>query len=344
MKELNKYYIKDIIVDDELENEFIDDEMDKTEDLNNASSEIDRKGIKTYKRNKQIKPFTYFTKKEFEKFRAENSIKIIGNVYLNKERKEEPEESKEPEELKESEDYNKTNDKDKKTKKSKRKNKNKSKKEIVGILNADYSEKFIEKHQLESADSVKSFNIYKENNTKCIGYAWVGDKNYVRLCKRNYFFIIFIILLILAGIILGVHSCVNGTNPLKPIANTEDYQKEDSDIQNAAPEQTTFRGFDKLYVEKANPNITLDNPKGNTVYFKYSIYLDDTNSGSVDLSKDKPIYETRWIAPGKMEKADLYSVLEKGTHTLFMIVETRDIDTKEECVGTTFSDVSILAK
>lgn len=340
MKELKKYYIKDIVVDDELENKIDDGEIDEIKNLNDASSEIDKKGIKLYKKDKQIKPFTYFTKKEFEKYRAENSIKIIGNVYLNKERKEKIEEPIE-EPIEKSDEINKN---DKKTKKSKRKCKNKSKKEIVGILNTYYSAEFIEKKQLESSDDIKSFNIYKENNTKCIGYAWVGDKNYVRLCKRNYFFIIFIFLLIIAGIILGVHSCVNGTNPLKPIANTEDYQKEDSDIQNAAPEQTTFRGFDKLYVEKESPNITLDNPKGNTVYFKYSIYLDDTNSGSVDLSKDKPIYETIWLAPGKMEKADLYSVLEKGTHTLFMIVETRDVDTKEECVGTTFSDVSILAK
>ena len=69
-----------------------------------------------------------------------------------------------------------------------------------------------------------------------------------------------------------------------------------------------------------NKELYLINPDGNTVYFKYSITEDD-----------EQIYETDYIEPNKMERADLWGILDSGEHTLKVSISTIDIDTRESC-------------
>ena len=81
-------------------------------------------------------------------------------------------------------------------------------------------------------------------------------------------------------------------------------------------------GLQKEYrVDAEHKELYLVNPKENTVYFRYVI-CDETG---------KNIYQTQYIPPNKMEKANLYGVLEEGEHKLSVRVETIDMEHHGAC-------------
>ena len=81
-------------------------------------------------------------------------------------------------------------------------------------------------------------------------------------------------------------------------------------------------GLQKEYIVDAdNPELYLVNPKGNTVYFRYVICD----------AKNQILYQTDYIPPDRMEKADLYSILDVGVHPLLVKVETIDIESHGVC-------------
>ena len=81
-------------------------------------------------------------------------------------------------------------------------------------------------------------------------------------------------------------------------------------------------GLQKEYIVDAdNPELYLVNPKGNTVYFRYVICD----------AKNQILYQSDYIPPDRMEKADLYSILDVGVHPLLVKVETIDIESHGVC-------------
>ena len=81
-------------------------------------------------------------------------------------------------------------------------------------------------------------------------------------------------------------------------------------------------GLQKEYIVDAdNPELYQVNPKGNTVYFRYVICD----------AKNQILYQTDYIPPDRMEKADLYSILDVGVHPLLVKVETIDIESHGVC-------------
>lgn len=87
-------------------------------------------------------------------------------------------------------------------------------------------------------------------------------------------------------------------------------------------EMIEIPGLLKEYtINENNREIYLVNPESNTVYFKYTIFLKDGQT----------IYESDYIPPNQMVKADLYERLEKGGHELHVLVESIDMETHSAC-------------
>jgi len=79
-------------------------------------------------------------------------------------------------------------------------------------------------------------------------------------------------------------------------------------------------------LSKDNTSIHLINPDGNTVYLKYLLSIDGTE-----------IYESDYIKPNAMVKANLYDVLNAGSYNVDVTISSIDIETKTACNGATLN-------
>jgi hypothetical protein len=154
-------------------------------------------------------------------------------------------------------------------------------------------------------------------------YAKVGENEYILVKNKILAILIFLFALgVLVGI--GITSIPGNNNPIKDFI--DDIIIGGSDIEDYPDveynqETISIPGLaDKYTVNVKNRELYLVNPKVNDVYFKYQILL----NGEV-------IYESNHIPPNKMEKVDLYEILEAGTHDIEIMVNTIDVETKEAC-------------
>ena len=81
-------------------------------------------------------------------------------------------------------------------------------------------------------------------------------------------------------------------------------------------------GYANLILSADNPIVDFINPAGNTVYFRYTLEKDGAT-----------VYQTDLIQPNQFLPVDLYSLLEKGTHTVRFKIETFDVDPQAPCNG-----------
>ena len=153
-------------------------------------------------------------------------------------------------------------------------------------------------------------------------YAKVNDNEYI-LVKNKVPFFILIGLAAAILLLIGISCLPQDKNPVKDIidiivggSDIEEYPDIESN-----QETISIPGLaDKYTVTAKNRELYLVNPKVNDVYFKYQILL----NGEV-------IYESNHIPPDKMEKVDLYEILEAGTHDIEIMVNTIDVETHEAC-------------
>lgn len=270
------------------------------------------------KKKKQIIPFTYFSPKQFDelvKAKEENEenpvdVKVLGNVKIYK---------RKYKDIKEDQDFDEfVNEK--------------HDKKIYGRVDVKYTKEYIEKHKDKlKGETYKKYDLYEAKNHRCYGYAEVGENEYVRLIKRNPFFIILIGLLCL-GLLFGTAFLIKDDLPdLLDIDQTVDY---DGEKNHGEEGQIIEENYEIPYVPyvkltKDEPTLYLINPDGNTVYFMYTLYIDENGNGTIESNEavdkngnSKAIYQTKLIPPGRMIGADLYSILGKGEHKIVQKIST----------------------
>lgn len=150
-------------------------------------------------------------------------------------------------------------------------------------------------------------------------YVQVGPQEYV-VVKYKFCIILLIILFVfLLGIGLDYISCDKIPDL---IIGGEDIEEYDPHYE-VKKDMIEVPGLAQEYViDKNNREIYLVNPKGNTVYFKYRISLEETK---------ECVYESSYIPPNQMERANLYEIFPEGEYDLFFLIETIDEMTQEKC-------------
>ena len=134
--------------------------------------------------------------------------------------------------------------------------------------------------------------------------------------KKKILCLILLIVLIILIILFHLLNIDNNAIQTNKISDTQ------SDIffesRNEITTGTTdFYGSDEIRVSEKHPCVELVNLDSNDVYFKYSVYLND-----------QLIKETDLISPGKMERLNIYELLDKGEYTLDYFITTYDVDQK----------------
>ena len=139
-------------------------------------------------------------------------------------------------------------------------------------------------------------------------------------CKKYRWpwFLLLLILLLFIGLFLWKSGNELGRGFLLGGEAIEKYRK----AQDVSEEMIEVPGLMREYqVNKNNKELYLVNPKGNSVYFRYII---SDEKGDI-------LYQTNYIPPDKMERANLYEVLNSGEYKLLVKVETVDMESGSAC-------------
>lgn len=94
--------------------------------------------------------------------------------------------------------------------------------------------------------------------------------------------------------------------------------------------------YHTLAVDSRNPNIYLNNPEINDVYFQYKVTL--KGDGTV-LYDNEEVLE-----PGKAFEVNVYDMLDPGTYTVTIGISTFDMETEAACNGATQEAELVIAK
>lgn len=184
-------------------------------------------------------------------------------------------------------------------------------------------------------DSVKwNLNVFEEKDKKCLGYVKVGDNEFIRIRRNNWFLVLIpfisIILILLLLFYLHILPIVKPVpeEPVAPLPVDSEVSEWDGDLTQNQKEQideqenTSIPGYANLYVSEEMPNIKLSNPEENTVFFKYEIYENDNMICNTDL-----------IENGKVKEINFKELLPVGEHTLKFVISCYDLETQAVCNG-----------
>lgn len=284
------------------------------------------KEIKVYKKNKKIVPFTYLTKKQFNEIITDEDCEaqVIGNVRLHNKFK-----------RKDNEDI---------TKKKREKNS-----KIIGCLQFDYSDKYLEKHpKLMYNNGDSSFfelNLYKPKETSCLGYAYVGNNKFVRIEDQKFFILFFIIFCIIASVIIGLSFSNKKDSEKKPIEVEKNYVSDKKFDDSYYENSIQFDFVNHYTINEKNQYMPLYNSQYNRYSYYVQVYLvkpsdinkkdyftstkdsngkevlyfDTNRNGKKDSDEsvvDTMIYSSKLIQPGTQAGVNLYNVLPKGKYYL----------------------------
>ena len=189
-----------------------------------------------------------------------------------------------------------------------------------------------------------------EKTEKVKGYVKVDDNAYVSIEKKSLLFILLLIILI--GLLLvsfkvitkyelfGIGSSNSNSNVTVNNQGVDLEFEEGEDIkensnsteEKVEQESIAIPGYVNVQISDTKPEVSLSNPKGNTVYMKYTL-----------KEGNKVIYTTKAFAPGKMVKVNLKKLLSVGEHTITFIIETYDIETQAPCNGAV-QEVKVIVK
>lgn len=132
--------------------------------------------------------------------------------------------------------------------------------------------------------------------------------------------------ILIGVIILSITGCIilkNNGNSKNIIIDNDSVRIENKNMTNTNKEESIkIPGFKSETLDNNNQELYLTNPQDNSVYIKYDI-----------KERNKTIYETDYIEPGLMVKANIYDSLSQGIHDIDINLFTRDIITGENCNG-----------
>ena len=268
-----------------------------------------------------VKGFLYLTKRSFKKLKKDSDEPpyVVGDVYIKRKRYEDIDTSDDPQYLawkKES-------------------------KSIIGIVEVDRTDDYILEHPDETT---KRYDLFKHKVfRRCIGYAQIEGGQYVRMIA--YFPIVPLLLLLLFLLLLLLSHCPKA--PAAPIpeqttAETTTQTVEQTTLPNdpgivpwdgelpTSPssengqEEIELIGYDYLTVSDSSRFVNLINPKGNTVYFKYSVKANGTE-----------VFNTGLIPPNMYIPWNAYSTLTEvgfsGDVNIELNITTFDINSYAPC-------------
>ena len=256
------------------------------------------------KKKKKLQPFEYLDKKEFERLRDAENVRVVGNVVLGKQV-----------------DPN-DNDDDK----------------VIGALKipytAEYADKLSEKKKGVSLNTLFFHAaVYEPKDKRCLGYVYVGDNAFLRIQRR--LILIPILLLFLLLLIVGIGTALFVTdspvNPSNWVPIIDDgiglEEEETTQAQSGTIDFTCFTSWTIPAGQSNNVRInpTLTNPEGNRVYITFEVRLADT--GEV-------LYRSDMVPPGEsLRRISLNRPLEAGDHNVVLQMYTNEMETGAKMNG-----------
>lgn len=158
-----------------------------------------------------------------------------------------------------------------------------------------------------------------------VGYLLCADESgqeYIVEIKKNRIGLVYFLFIGAILIILGGMFTLNSLHRLKLDSNAIAYQMPDG-LKNENPNSIMIPGYEALMMNEGNVlPISLLNPEGNPCYFKYTLFLKDSN---------EVIYESELVKPGMaIVPVTLNQNLEPGTYTLIIQVSTASLDNPEQ--------------
>jgi hypothetical protein len=297
-------------------------DMNITENIKRIVSVDFNCGYKTKLFDKDsVKGFLYLTKKSFKKLKKDSDEPpyVVGDVYIKRKRYE---------------DINKADDPQYLAWKKESKN-------IIGIVEVERTDEYILEHPDEE---IKRYDLFKHRAfRRCIGYAETDNGQYVRMIA--YFPILPLLLLLLFLLLLLLSHCPKTpstsipepttietttqiieqtTIPTDPNIVPWDGELPTSPSSETEQEEIELIGYDFLTVSGSSRFVNLINPKGNTVYYKYSIKANGVevfNTGLIPANMYIP-----WNAYSTLTKMGL-----SGEVNVELNISTFDINSYAPC-------------
>lgn len=225
-------------------------------------------------RKKELKPFLYLSKKEFKRYVKNNeAVKVAGAVKINQKHYEDIESADNPEKV-----LGK-----------------KYRRHIIGIFQAEQTvnDDSLDLNQMKKFDLYENLFFYH-----CIGYAYVGGKKFVKLCKFSLIPFLILLLLLLGLLICLLFPVNDDPAQTPPMADQQPY----SDAAPAEPDP----GSNFAVVVKREYHISADNPA-----IELKNYIKNEKSISYNVFTDSGTYlgSTGLIEPGNKADLNIYSVL-----------------------------------
>ena len=227
---------------------------------------------------KDITPFFYLTKKGYKELSvdSENSIDVLGDVFINR---------KGQKDIKENGD-------------------------VIGIVRVPCSYAYLRSHY-DTTD--KEYPLYKSKKRwrRTIGYAELENHKFVRLVKFDTWFMLVILLLLLALIPLFFHSC-STIDPVSIVSGDEIIGTQEKSESTPMCYYEPFQEVTKL--TKKSPEISLVNVATNdkTYYVSYEIYI----NGVQMKDESGKVFSTGAIPPNRQVNINLWNQLDAGEYLL----------------------------
>lgn len=199
--------------------------------------------------------------------------------------------------------------------------------------------------QFDHEDEDTAYDLYKKSKGKVVGYLLVRDGGVIAVEKESSFIllILFLLLLTILGIVFGskwlTHSSSDSdVMPVPVEIKVADGTPFDGTIDNGKDSIENeirfieFPAFTTIYVQQGT-TIDLVNPETNHVYFKYTIFENDT-----------VLYESDYVAPGQKYAWDATKYITgAGEHSVVFSVSTIGVDDRQPRNGAEFAVTAIVS-
>lgn len=200
-------------------------------------------------RKKDFKSFLYLSKSEFKKYSKENDVTVAGSVKINQKHYEDIESADNPEKV-----LGK-----------------KYRRHIIGIFQAEQTvnDDSLDLNQMKKFDLYENLFFYH-----CIGYAYVGGKKFVKLCKFSLIPFLILLLLLLGLLICLLFPVNDDPAQTPPMADQQPY----SDAAPAEPDPgSNFAVVVKreYHISADNPAIELKNYIKNEKSISYNVFTEE---------------------------------------------------------------------
>ena len=252
-------------------------------------------------RTKNLLPFYYLTKRGFRDMCDDTNSNppVIGDVFIHQRRYKDIEKAKNPEE----------------------EEKKKAEKGIIGIATRTYTYEYMKSHP--ECEEYRKYDLYEQNNNfrKCIGYANIGNGQFVRLVTtKRYPFLLLLLLLLL--IPLMMKNCPK-FDPITINNGLGITEKADYPTNSDLCYYTPFN--ERTVLTKEHPEIALTNvaTNENEYYISFSIFV----NGEAMKDENGEIFTTGAIPPNRQVNINLWNELDEGIYELKAIATDYDFKT-----------------